>query len=243
MDDYNLKEHISDILSDYITAYHNKISKIVSEIDEGLNYAKLNTDNLFGTGSASIKGNRTTFPFKELFKATSVILDALTLVWPILAVISVPLSLFSSFFKSKQQKINEAKALTLENFSKLSDYSKEQILKKSKETIEKLFKDDEEEIKRFFNALEEQLDEIISFVSSCISEFDNGIKTIDMNLAKRIIQYITNKQNSYDIVKTERDLVKNAFVIYIRNVNGGNKIDVLKYQNISIEKIRIRYVN
>ena len=131
----------------------------------------------------------------------------------------------------------------MDNFSKLSDYSKEQVLKKSKETLEQLLKEDEEEIKGFFNALEEQLDEIISFVSSCSAEFDNGIKAIDMNLAKRIIQYITNKQNSYDIVKTERDLVKNTFIIYVRNTNVGNKIDVLKYQNISTEKIKIRYVN
>lgn len=243
LDDYEVKEHISDILSDYITVYHNKISEIVSEIDEELNYAKLNTANLFGTDSASIKGNRTTFSFKGLFKAASMILDVLSIAWPILAVISIPISLFGGFFKSKQEKINDAKALTLENFNKLSDYSKEQVLKKSKETLEQLLKDDEEEIKRFFNALEEQLDEVISFVSSCSGEFDNGIKTIDINLAKRIIQYITNKQNSYDIVKTERDLAKNTFVIYVRNANSGNKIDVLKYQSISTEKIKIRYVN
>lgn len=243
LDDYKVKEHISDILSEYITAYHDKISEIVSEIDEELNYAKLNTANLFGTDSASIKGNRTTFPFKGLFKAASMILDVLSIAWPVLAVISISISLFGSFFKSKQQKINDAKALTLENFNKLSDYSKEQVLKKSKETLEQLLKEDEEEIKEFFNALEEQLDEIISFVSSCSAEFDNGIKAIDMNLAKRIIQYITNKQNSYDIVKADRDLVKNTFIIYVRNINGGNKIDVLKYQNISTEKIRIRYVN
>lgn len=243
LEDYKVKEHISDILSEYITAYHDKISEIVSEIDEELNYAKLNTANLFGTDSASIKGNRTTFSFKGLFKAASMILDVLSIAWPVLAVISIPISLFGGFFKSKQQKINDAKALTLDNFSKLSDYSKEQVLKKSKETVEQLLKEDEEEIKGFFNALEEQLDEIISFVSNCSAEFDNGIKAIDMNLAKRIIQYITNKQNSYDIVKTERDLVKNTFIIYVRNINGGNKIDVLKYQSISTEKIKIRYVN
>ena len=243
LEDYKVKEHISDILSEYITEYHDKISEIVSEIDEELNYAKLNTANLFGTDSASIKGNRTTFSFKGLFKAASMILDVLSIAWPVLAVISIPISLFGGFFKSKQQKINDAKALTLDNFSKLSDYSKEQVLKKSKETLEQLLKEDEEEIKGFFNALEEQLDEIISFVSSCSAEFDNGIKAIDMNLAKRIIQYITNKQNSYDIVKTERDLVKNTFIIYVRNTNVGNKIDVLKYQNISTEKIKIRYVN
>lgn len=243
LDDYKVKEHISDILSDYITAYHNNISEIISEIDEELNYAKLNTNNLFGTGSAQIKGNPMAFPFKELFKAASMILDVLSIAWPVLAVISIPISLFGGFFKSKQQKIKDAKALTLENFNKLSDYSKEQVLKKSKETLEQLLKDDEEEIKSFFNALEEQLDEVISFVSSCSSEFENGIKNIDMNLAKRIIQYITNKQNSYDIVKTERNLIENTFVIYVRNVNVRNKIDVLRYQNISTEKIRIRYVN
>ena len=243
LDDYKVKEHISDILSDYISAYHDKISEIISEIDEELNYAKLNTANLFGSDSASIKGNRTTFSFKGIFKAASMILDALSLAWPVLAVISISVSLFGSFFKSKQQKINDAKELTLENFNKLSDYSKEQVLKKSKETLEQLLKDDEDEIKRFFDALEEQLDEIIYFVSGCCNEFNDGIKNIDMNLAKRIIEYITNNQNHYDIVKTERDLIKNTFMIYIRKSNVRNKIDVLKYQNISTEKIRIRYVN
>lgn len=243
LDDYKVKEHISDILSDYISAYHNKISEIISEIDEELNYAKLNTANLFGSDSASIKEKRTTFSFKGIFKAASMILDVLSIAWPVLAVISIPVSLFGSFFKSKQQKINDAKALTLENFNKLSNYSKEQVLKKSKETLEQLLKDDEDEIKRFFDALEEQLDEVIYFVSSCCNKFNDGIKNIDMNLVKRIIQYLTNNQNYYDIVKTERDLIKNTFTIYIRNSNVRNKIDVLKYQNISTEKIRIRCVN
>ena len=243
LDDYGVKEHISDILSDYISTYHDKISEIISEIDEELNYAKLNTTNLFGSGSASTKGNRTTFSFKGVFKAASMILDVLSIAWPALAVISIPISLFGSFLKSKQQKINDAKALTLENFNKLSDYSKEQVLKKSKETLEQLLKDDEDEIKRFFDVLEEQLDEVIYFVSSCCNEFNDGIKSIDMSLAKRIIQYLTNNQNYYDIVKTERDLIKNTFTIYIRNSNIRNKVDVLKYQNISTEKIRIRYVN
>ncbi len=243
LDNSKVKEHISDILCNYITAYHDKISKIVSEIDEELNYAKLNTSNLFGENSASINRNRNTFSFKGIFKAASMILDVLSIAWPILAVISIPMSLFGGFFKSKQQKINNAKAVALENFKKLSDYSKEQVLKKSKETLEQLLKDDEEEINGFFNVLEEQLDEIVLFVSSCSSEFNNGIKVIDMNLAKRIIQYITHKQNSYDIVKTERDLVQNTFAIYVRNVNVKDTIDVLKYQNISTEKIRIHYVN
>ena len=153
--EYGVKDHINDILSVYLSAYHKKITEILSEIDEELNYAKLNIDSFFGNDMASIKGNKGTFSFKNLFKAASMILDVLSIAWPILTVISIPVSLFGNFFKSKQNKIDDAKALTLENFKKLSDYSKKQVTKKTKETLEQLFSDDKNEISTFFDALEE----------------------------------------------------------------------------------------
>ena len=243
LDDYQAKDHISDIITEYITTYHNRITEIVSEIDEELNYAKLNTANMFGEGFTSIKGNRTTFSIKGIIKAASMVLDLLSIAWPVLAVISIPISLFSSFFKSKQEKINDAKALTLENFNKLTNYSKEQVIKESRKTIEELFKEDKKEIKSFFDALEEQLDEAITFVSNCIQEFSDGIKTIDLSLARRIIQYIVNNHNKFDIVKTKRDFEKNTFIIYVRKTNLREKIDVSKYQRISSEKIKIRFID
>lgn len=243
LDNYKVEEHISDILNYYTSSYHDKISKIVSEIDEELNYAKLNTDNLFGRGSVSIKRNKSTFSFKTLFKATSIVLDVLSIAWPVLAVISIPVSIFGSIFKSKQDKIKDAKALTLENFSKLSDYSKEQTIKKTREALEQLFKEDEEEIRNFFDILEEQLNEIIAFVTNCTNEFDNGIKCIDRRLAERVLQYITNKNSNNTVMETERDLDTNTFTIYIRDTNTRQRPDVRKYQKISTERIRIKFVD
>ncbi len=170
-------------------------------------------------------------------------LDALSVIWPALTVISIPFSLLGSFFKSKQEKVNNAKALTSENFNMLSDYSRDQVIKKSKEALEQLFKADENEITSFFDILEEQLDEVMLFVTNCSNEFKNGIEKIDLSLAERILQYITNNHNSYAVVKTERDFDKNSFTIYVRCKGIRNKFDILRYQNISTEKIKIKYMD
>ena len=241
--EYGVKDHINDILSVYLSAYHKKITEILSEIDEELNYAKLNIDSFFGNDMASIKGNKGTFSFKNLFKAASMILDVLSIAWPILTVISIPVSLFGNFFKSKQNKIDDAKALTLENFKKLSDYSKKQVTKKTKETLEQLFSDDKNEISTFFDALEEQLDEVINFTSRCREEFNNGIKSVDICLANRILQYIMTSPQNLTIINAERNLNNNTFTIIVKRPRFRVEFDTKKYQNISTEKVIIRYID
>lgn len=127
LEDYGVKNHIESILSDYVSEYYKKNSEILSQIDEELNYAKINTENLFNNGFAPIEGNKGTFPFKELLKLTSMVLDVVSIAFPVLAIISVPISIMSLFPKSKQKKINNAKSLTLENFKKQADYSEKQV--------------------------------------------------------------------------------------------------------------------
>ena len=243
LDEYGVKDRINDILSAYLFAYHSKISEIVSEIDEEFNYAKLNINSLFRNNTASIKGNEGTFSFKNLFKATSMILDVLSIAWPILVVISVPVSFFGSRFKSKQNKIDDAKALTLENFKILSDYSQKQVTKKTKETLEQLFSDDKNEISTFFDALEEQLDEIIYFTSRCREEFNKGIKSVDICLANRILQYIMVSPQNLTVIDAERNINNNTFTIMVKRPRFRVEFDTKKYQNISTEKIIIRYID
>lgn len=241
--EYGVKEHIIDILSVYLSAYHKKISDIVSEIDEELKYAKLNIDSLFGNDMASIKGNKGTFSFKNFFKAFSMILDVMSIAWPIFAVISIPVSLFGNFFKSKQNKIDDAKALTLENFKKLSDYSKKQVTKKTKETLEQLFSADKNEISTFFDALEEQLDEVINFTSRFREEFNKGIKSVDICLANRILQYIMISPQNLTVIDAERNLNNNTFSIIVKRPRFRVEFDTKKYENISTEKLIIRYTD
>ncbi len=53
---------------EYISSYHDKITGIISDIDEELNYAKLNTANLFGVNFAKVKGNHSVFCLKTSLK-------------------------------------------------------------------------------------------------------------------------------------------------------------------------------
>lgn len=241
--EYGVKDHINDILSDYLSVYQKKISEIVGEIDEELNYAKLNIDSLFGNNRASIKGNKGTFSFKNIFKAVSMILDTLSIYWPILSLISIPVSILGNLFKSKQDKIDDAKTLTLDNFKKLSDYSKNQVIKKTKEILEKVFRDDQNEISAFFDALEEQLDEIINFTSRCREEFNKGIKSIDVFLANRILQYIMTTPQNLTVIDAKRNLDNNTFTIIVKRPRFRVDFDTKKYQNISTEKVIIRYID
>ena len=240
--DHNVEEHIRGILSDYISSYHNSISRIVSEIDEELNYARLNVNDLFGANLASVRRNRGTFSFKGLFKAASMILDVLSIFNPVLTFISIPLSLFSSFTKSGEDKVKDAKKLTAENFEKLSSFSCNQVAKKAREEFEEILGNDRNEITSFFNILEENLDEIIDFVKSCRNEFDNGIKKIDMCLANRILQYISSDSQTLLVMDTKRDFDNNTFTIYVSRPEYMANINDSKYQKISTEQIKIKYV-
>ena len=47
------------------------------------------------------------------------ILDVISIAYPILAVISIPLSLFSGFLKSKEQKINSDQLLRIDTLKSI----------------------------------------------------------------------------------------------------------------------------
>lgn len=243
LDEYGVKEHINNVLTECISVYHRKISEIINEIDQELRYAKLNTDALYDNDSVSVKGNKGTFSFKNLFKTVSMILDAFSIIWPILGFISLPVSVVGNFFKSKQEKTDNAKILTLNNFKKMCDYSKNQVIKKNKMAIENLFKEDQNEILGFFDKLEEQLAEVLSFVSRCSIEFEKGVQRIDICLAKRILQYITMSSLEFTVIETKRDINNNTFTIIVKRPQIRISFDVERYQNISSEKIIIRYVD
>lgn len=241
LEEYGVKKHIESILSEYLSEYHIKITKIVQEIDEELNYAKLNTDCLFGDNTAQIEGNRSTASFKDVFKASSMIFDVLSIAYPVLAVISISISITSLFIKSKEDKIKRNQKLTSDNFKKLTDYQQEKAVKENKKMLEKIFDADEEEISVFFNNLEEQLKEIIDYVSGCSSEIKNGIKQIDMCLANRIMQYIMVGTKELTVVDAKRDLKNNMFIIYIKRPKIKVEFDINKYKKISTETIKVLY--
>lgn len=171
------------------------------------------------------------------------ILDAFSIIWPILGFISLPVSVVGNFFKSKQEKTDNAKILTLNNFKKMCDYSKNQVIKKNKMAIENLFKEDQNEILGFFDKLEEQLAEVLSFVSRCSIEFEKGVQRIDICLAKRILQYITMSSLEFTVIETKRDINNNTFTIIVKRPQIRISFDVERYQNISSEKIIIRYID
>lgn len=242
LEGYCVKQHIDDKVSAYIEDYHNAITEIISELDDELKYAKLNTENLFNANGAAIdkiEKIRGTFSLHGIFKVASWVLDVAGIFWAPLAVVSVPVSLVGNLFKPKKEKIKNAKDLALENFKNLADYNKNNAIKRLRMTLEQLFKEDKEQMTSFFGELEAQLDETISFVSSCSLEFKNGIKSLDKVLAKRILQYIANNPDDYVVEKAERNLAENTFKIYVRQTNPRGKIEVDKYRKISTEKIRI----
>ena len=241
--DYRVKEHIKDILYEYNSSYCNSISGIASEVNEELNYAKLNINDLFGGNFASIKGNQSIFSFREIFKAASMILDVISIVHPLLAIISIPVSLVGSFSKPKAEKIKDAKNSTAETFKILLNYSCNQVTKNAKEELEKKFRNDRNKIKEFFDTLEDVLGEIVEFVASCCNEFDSGIKKFDMCLANRILQYISPDPRGLLVMDAERDFDNNTFIIYVSRDRYMTEINTSKYQKISTEKIAIKYVD
>lgn len=240
--EHNLKGHISDILSDYLVSYHGKITELVGEIDEELNYAKLNVNNLFGTNTVSIKGASNTSSFRGIFKAVSMLLDVASIAYPVLAIASIPVSLLGNLFKSKETKVKKAKKLMSDNFSKLTDFSREQTAKNAERMLEKIFKEDRRAIAEFFDALEENLAEVMDFISSCRNEFDSGIKRIDTRLADRILQYVSAEPQELSVVRAERDSGSNEFTIYVKQPAHAVETDISKYQKISTEKLNIQYV-
>lgn len=242
LEEYQVKDHIKADLYDYIADYHKKISEKINEIGSELRYAKLNTDKLFSSGSISLEKNKGTFTLNGVFKITSLALDIASIIFPMLAVIAVPISIGSIFTKSKKKKIESAKNLTMENFRRLTEYSEEQSQKKAEENLENLFKDDRNEVTGFFNYLENQINEVELYISRCREQFEAGIKSMDKRFAYRILQYISFEECNWTIVDAERNLQNNEFTIKVKRPNINVDLNIKKSCNISSEKINIEFI-
>lgn len=238
-----LENKIKDIMSDYLSEYQRKISEMAKEIDEEISYAAFNVSDLFGDNRAQIKGGKSTFSLKGLFKGASIVLDGIAYFYPAVAIVSLPLSVFSSFMKTKEEKTQIAKDTTLENFNRLYEYSKNQVVNITQRELEKFIDGYEREISQFFNLLTEQIEESKKSISDCQEEFYRNLKRIDRYLAYRILQYTSTGLKEFDVVDTQRDLKNNKFTIKIKRPSGNVEFDMMRYRKISTEKIQIKFID
>ena len=117
---YKLYEKIESEVHLCLNSYHNELSDIIKELKKEIHYANINiTEEIKFKDIKWLKNDKSMIPIKGILEGASMALQALGCIYRPLSLIAIPISFISSFFKSKEQKIEEAKGITRKNFQKL----------------------------------------------------------------------------------------------------------------------------
>lgn len=240
--DQGIYVYIQQEIDEIMQEYHDKISDVVRELEKEIRYANINISEAIDFKYINwLKKNKEIIPVKGILKFISMGLDVASIWFPALCIISIPLSFFSGFFKSKNQKIQNAKSLTKDNFDKLIQHDRKQVEKHINENLNRIFKEDKSELVIFFEELEYALQEIMLYIRQCHNEFKDSLKKMDTYFAIRILEFITDGAGAYtfsfDNVKVNRLVESNSFEIQTK---VGEYFNTSKIKKITGENVKVR---
>lgn len=169
-------------------------------------------------------------------------LDLASAWYPALLFVSIPISFISGFvFKSKNQRIQEEKSHTKDNFNKLVQFDRKQIEQRVTRNLNQVFEEDKEEWVSFFKELEYVMQEILCYIRQCEDKFKESLKKMDICYAIRILEFITDEAEAYtftfDNIKVKRSLEGNYFEIQTK---VGEYFNTSKIKKITGENVKVR---
>lgn len=240
---YKLYEKIESEVHLCLNSYHNELSDIIKELKKEIHYANINiTEEIEFKDIKWLKNDKSMIPIKGILEGASMALQALGCIYRPLSLIAIPISFISSFFKSKEQKIEEAKGITRKNFQKLIEYDKQHLRKKVEKNEVVIFEENTKKLVSFLEGVDKTTKQTKEYVEDCYDVFYRGLKYLDASFALRILQYISNnpeiKRLSAKNIKTKRRRLvddKTFFIEIERGKNfNANKIKELLGINVKI---------
>ena len=235
---YLMEEKVTTVAEEIIENYRNKISGIIKEIDLEIEYAHINSfENNKERSIDGIHKPDRNIPFKGIFKTVSILLDVAAIWYPALAIISIPMSFISGFFKSSAQKAQLAKNQAKENFKKLVDYQKKDYEKKLEKELLKVVDSDSESIGKFLASLDEQVLSVIGYINGCINCIEENIQVLNVKYAIRLLEYLSHDKIDQTEISIKRDYIQNNIEIRTRKEMS---IDTKLLKKVTGENILIR---
>lgn len=235
---YSIEEKVRNVAEEIIESYQNEVSSIIKEIDLEIEYAHINSFENDEVGSIDgINKPDRNIPFKGIFKTISIVFDVVAIWYPALAIISIPLSFISGFFKSSAQKVQLAKNQAKENFRNLVDYQKKDYKKKLEKELSKVVDSDNESIGKFMVSLNEQVLSVISYINDCVNCIDEKIQILNIKYAIRLLEHLSQDKIDPIEISVKRDYIKNNIEI---KTEKKMSIDTKLLKKITGENIVIR---
>lgn len=242
---YKLYEKIESEVHLCLNSYHNELSDIIKELKKEIHYANINiTEEIEFKDIKWLKNDKSMIPIKGILEGASMALQALGCIYRPLSLIAIPISFISSFFKSKEQKIEEAKGITRKNFQKLIEYDKQHLRKKVEKNEVVIFEENTKKLVSFLEGVDKTTKQTKEYVEDCYDVFYRGLKYLDASFALRILQYISNdpeiKRLSAKNIKTKRRRLVDdkTFVIEIERGKNFNANKIKELLGINVKIIR-----
>lgn len=237
-----IKETIEAEIEKSVQTYRSEIAGIISDLEEEIRYAEINILESFSTdNSLYLKKQHKIIPVKGIIKSVSMVLDVVAAFYPALMVISVPLSFVSSFFKTKNQKMNDAKLKAKENFRILVDWQKKETLKVIKDSIYHTITDDEKKVEHFFQNLLEQTSSSVDYIEQCSILFKENLKLVDTYYGIRLLEFITENAEIYDFTNENVVVYRHPELHSLEiRTKYGDCFNTYKIRHITGEKVRVK---
>lgn len=243
IDEFKLQDKIEAKVEELFSDYREKANQIVKDLEDEIKYANINImDSMVDEGSDDLQIPFVNIPIKGVLKVVSMGLDVASIWFPVLALISIPLSFISGLFKSQAQKNDERKKLAMDNFSMMAKGQEKRYTDSIKKEVFKILGEDEGKIDEFLNSILNQVNDILAYIEECKNNISDNLRLLNMKYAIRILEFVSCSERT-PVFEIENDIIANRnydnHVFDIRT-RKNDQYDVKKIRKIAGEKISIR---
>lgn len=225
------EQRIKNVCEEAAEQFNDKVKESLEEIGKELQLiSELNSSNFR-------LNKQDSFNTQALLKIGGSVLGLIGLfIFPPLIPISIVLGLIGIFgdhiggwFKSREQKQREAVAKISDSLTSQLQEQKQIIIKQTESNFSKYCSDVSKNINQYFDELIQGLKAISSKLEQAERSFDATVNYLNCGYAKRIVDWVTEQNDTLTIESAKRTVAK-------VQRDFGHRIDIKTKTNVELKK-------